>query len=69
MRGKVISEKCHSGPFRCQCGQIHFDQYDGPSNDLLPYIDTDAVSLNEASAARASVSSSHLWRLQGGSWE
>ena len=39
----------HSGPFRCQCGQIHFDQYDGPSNDLLPYIDTDAVSaLNES---------------------
>ena len=39
----------HSGPFRCQCGQIHADQYDGPSNDLLPYIDIDGVhALNES---------------------
>lgn len=34
----------HSGPFRCMCGQIHADQFDGPSNDLLPYIDFDGVS-------------------------
>ena len=34
----------HSGPFRCQCGQIHADIYDGPSNDLLPYIDLDACA-------------------------
>lgn len=41
----------HSGPFRCQCGQIHADQYDGPSNDLLPYIDLDGVmALNAAEA-------------------
>jgi len=41
----------HSGPFRCQCGQIHADQYDGPTNDLLPYIDTAGVSaLNESEA-------------------
>jgi len=41
----------HSGPFRCQCGQIHADQYDGPSNDLLPFIDTAGVSaLNESEA-------------------
>ena len=32
----------HSGPFRCQCGQIHADTYDGPSNDLLPYIELEA---------------------------
>ena len=39
----------HSGPFRCQCGRIHADQYDGPSNDLLPYIDlTGVTALNEA---------------------
>ena len=39
----------HSGPFTCQCGRIHFDQYDGPSNDLLPYIDTEGVAaLNES---------------------
>ena len=38
----------HSGPFRCQCGQIHADKYDGPSNDLLPYIDVENVrALNE----------------------
>jgi hypothetical protein len=34
----------HSGPFRCMCGQIHFDQFDGPSNDLLPYVDLTAVT-------------------------
>ena len=40
----------HSGPFRCQCGQVHADQFDGPSNDLLPYIDLDGVAaLNAAS--------------------
>ena len=40
----------HSGPFRCQCGQVHADQFDGPSNDLLPYIDLDGVTaLNSAS--------------------
>eukprot|EP00965_Chrysotila_dentata_P144608 4776367-Pleurochrysis_carterae.AAC.1 len=39
----------HSGPFRCECGQVHADTYDGPSNDLLPYIDTNGVSaLNES---------------------
>ena len=39
----------HSGPFRCQCGQLHGDIFDGPSNDLLPYIDTDGVTaLNES---------------------
>ena len=39
----------HSGPFRCQCGQIHADQFDGPSNDLLPYIDIAGVcALNES---------------------
>ena len=39
----------HSGPFRCQCGQIHADQFDGPSNDLLPYIDLEGVAaLNAA---------------------
>jgi hypothetical protein len=39
----------HSGPFRCQCGQIHADQFDGPSNDLLPYIDLDGVAALNAS--------------------
>ena len=34
----------HSGPFTCMCGQIHGDQYDGPSNDLLPYIDMPSVT-------------------------
>ena len=34
----------HSGPFRCMCGQIHADQFDGPSNDLLPYIDLTSVT-------------------------
>ena len=44
----------HSGPFRCQCGQIHGDIYDGPSNDLLPYIDLDGVAaLNAAEAGTA----------------
>lgn len=39
----------HSGPFRCMCGQIHADQFDGPSNDLLPYIDLEGVcALNES---------------------
>jgi len=39
----------HSGPFRCQCGQIHADQYDGPSNDLLPFIDVQGIAaLNES---------------------
>lgn len=39
----------HSGPFRCQCGQVHADQFDGPSNDLLPYIDVNGVcALNES---------------------
>ena len=39
----------HSGPFRCQCGKVHLDTYDGPSNDLLPYIDMEGVcALNEA---------------------
>lgn len=58
----------HSGPFRCQCGQIHFDQYDGPSNDLLPYIDTDAVSaLNESErGACKRVFKPFDQRLQGG---
>ena len=45
----------HSGPFRCQCGQIHFDTFDGPSNDLLPYIDLDgvaALNATERGAAR-----------------
>lgn len=41
----------HSGPFRCQCGQIHADRYDGPSNDLLPFIDSPGISaLNESEA-------------------
>mmetsp|Transcript_27132 Transcript_27132/g.82244 ORF Transcript_27132/g.82244 Transcript_27132/m.82244 type:complete len:209 (-) Transcript_27132:555-1181(-) len=41
----------HSGPFRCQCGQIHADQYNGPSNDLLSFIDTGGLSaLNESEA-------------------
>ena len=44
----------HSGPFRCQCGQIHNDTFDGPSNDLLPFIDTTAVAaLNAANPAAA----------------
>ena len=44
----------HSGPFRCMCGQIHADQFDGPSNDLLPYIDLDGVAaLNATDAASA----------------
>lgn len=34
----------HSGPFRCQCGQIHADKFEGPSNDLLPYIDLNGVT-------------------------
>lgn len=39
----------HSGPFRCQCGQIHADVFDGPSNDLLPHIDLAGVcALNES---------------------
>lgn len=39
----------HSGPFRCQCGRVHADQFDGPSNDLLPFIDLEGVTaLNEA---------------------
>ena len=39
----------HSGPFRCQCGQIHADQFDGPSNDLLPFIAVDGITaLNES---------------------
>ena len=42
----------HSGPFRCMCGRIHAD-FDGPSNDLLPYIDLDGVAaLNTASSAK-----------------
>ena len=44
----------HSGPFRCNCGQIHADQYDGPANDLLPYIDLPGVTaLNAAEAGVA----------------
>ena len=39
-----MSGSGHSGPFRCQCGQIHADIFDGPSNDLLPYIDLDGVT-------------------------
>ena len=45
----------HSGPFRCQCGQIHADIFDGPSNDLLPFIDlagVSAMNATEAAAAR-----------------
>uniref|UniRef100_A0A7S0L3Y3 PITH domain-containing protein n=1 Tax=Coccolithus braarudii TaxID=221442 RepID=A0A7S0L3Y3_9EUKA len=39
----------HSGPFRCECGQLHGLEFQGPSNDLLPYIDTPGVSaLNES---------------------
>ena len=39
----------HSGPFRCECGQIHGAEFQGPSNDLLPYIDTAGVTaLNES---------------------
>ena len=39
----------HTGPFKCQCGQIHADQFDGPSNDLLPFIELDGVAgLNES---------------------
>lgn len=45
----------HSGPFRCQCGQIHADQFVGPSNDLLPYIDLEGVTaLNAAGDGVAS---------------
>lgn len=43
----------HSGPFRCQCGKIHADQFDGPSNDLLPYIDLDGVVALNASEQNA----------------
>lgn len=45
----------HSGPFRCQCGQIHADIYDGPSNDLLPYIDLPGVAALNATSAAAKV--------------
>ena len=39
----------HSGPFRCQCGRIHADQFDGPTNDLRGQIDMEGVcALNEA---------------------
>ena len=39
----------HSGPFRCQCGRIHTDIFDGPSNDLRGQIDLEGVcALNEA---------------------
>lgn len=39
----------HTGPFRCMCGQIHADIFDGPSNDLLPYINLEGVAaLNAA---------------------
>ena len=34
------SSMSHSGPFRCQCGQIHGNIFDGVTNDLLPFIDT-----------------------------
>ena len=56
----------HSGPFRCQCGQIHADQYDGPSNDLLPYIDMAGVAaLNESeTGACRRVFRPHDQRLQ-----
>ena len=48
-RLSFIAPMSHSGPFRCECGRIHADQLDGPSNDLLPYIDTTGVTaLNEA---------------------
>ena len=43
----------HSGPFRCECGQIHADIFDGVSNDLLPYIDLDGVSALNATEGRA----------------
>ncbi|KAL1508585.1 hypothetical protein AB1Y20_004683 [Prymnesium parvum] len=39
----------HTGPFRCDCGRVHADAFDGPSNDLLGQIDLDGVcALNEA---------------------
>ena len=48
----------HSGPFRCQCGQLHGDMYDGPSNDLLPYIDVDGICAhNEAERGAVSAHS------------
>lgn len=43
----------HSGPFRCECGQIHADIFEGPSNDLLPFIDLDGVSALNASDGTA----------------
>ena len=45
----------HSGPFRCTCGQIHADIFDGPSNDLLPFIElagVTALNATETDAAR-----------------
>ena len=58
----------HSGPFRCQCGQIHADQYDGPSNDLLPFIELGGVTaLNEAeTGACKRVFKPYDKRLDGG---
>ena len=58
----------HSGPFRCQCGQIHDDMFDGISNDLLPYIDIEGVTALNASERGAASRIFRPWdrRLERG---
>lgn len=55
----------HSGPFRCMCGKLHSDQFDGPSNDLLPYIDRGGISaLNAASDTAKDIFKAYHRRLE-----